>query len=53
MGMLSDNFYKIIHSIGMAEFKHPIFYNSPRHKGTVTDIPDRIDETPHRVFNMA
>lgn len=28
MGMLSDNFSKIVHSIGMTELKHPIFYNS-------------------------
>lgn len=29
MRMLSDNFSKIVHSIGMTELKHPILYNSP------------------------
>jgi hypothetical protein len=29
MGMLFDNFSKIVHSIGVTELKHPIFYNSP------------------------
>lgn len=29
MGMLSDDFSKIVHSIGMTELKHPIYYNYP------------------------
>lgn len=29
MGMLSENFSEIVHSLGMTELKHPIFYNSP------------------------
>lgn len=28
MGILSDDFSKIVHALGMNELKHPIFYNS-------------------------
>lgn len=28
MGIISDDFYKVVRSIGMNEIKHPLFYNS-------------------------